>query len=95
MITARIWKAIGLTGLELQVNTLGTADERSAYRDKLVAYLEKHRDQLDEDSLRRLASNPLRILDSKNPDMQELIKAVVMSTPFQKRRGDEGEVLEN
>jgi len=73
LITARIWKSIGLEGLELQINTLGTAQERSAYRDKLVAYLEQYQDQLDEDSQRRLGSNPLRILDSKNPDMQEII----------------------
>jgi len=73
LITARIWKSIGLEGLELQINTLGTAEERRAYRDKLVAYLEQYQDQLDEDSQRRLGSNPLRILDSKNPDMQEII----------------------
>ena len=74
LITARIWKAIGLTGLELQINTLGTADERIAYRDRLVEYLSAHKEQLDEDSLRRLGSNPLRILDSKNPQMQGLIE---------------------
>ena len=73
LITARIWKSIGLEGLELQINTLGTAEERRAYRDELVAYLEQYQDQLDEDSQRRLGSNPLRILDSKNPDMQEII----------------------
>ncbi len=73
LITARIWKSIGLDGLELQINTLGTPEERSAYRDKLVTYLEQHHDRLDEDSQRRLATNPLRILDSKNPDMQEII----------------------
>lgn len=73
LITARIWKAIGLQDLELQINTLGTSEERKAYRDKLVAYLEQFQDQLDEDSQRRLGSNPLRILDSKNPAMQEII----------------------
>lgn len=73
LITARIWKSIGLDGLELQINTLGTSEERKAYRDKLVAYLEQHQDQLDEDSQRRLDTNPLRILDSKNPDMQRII----------------------
>ena len=73
LITARIWNAIGLDGLELQINTLGTSDERKAYRDKLVAYLEQFQDQLDEDSQRRLGTNPLRILDSKNPAMQEII----------------------
>jgi len=73
LITARIWNAIGLDGLELQINTLGTSDERKAYRDKLVDYLEQFQDQLDEDSQRRLGTNPLRILDSKNPAMQEII----------------------
>lgn len=73
LITARIWKAIGLTGLELQINTLGTSQERAAYRVKLVEYLNAHRQQLDDDSLNRLDTNPLRILDSKNPDMKDLI----------------------
>jgi len=73
LITARIWNAIGLDDLELQINTLGTSDERKAYRDKLVDYLEQFQDQLDEDSQRRLGTNPLRILDSKNPAMQEII----------------------
>jgi len=75
LITARIWQAIGLTDLELQINTLGTSAERAVYRDKLVAYLEQHKSALDEDSLRRLGTNPLRILDSKNPDMREIIEA--------------------
>jgi histidyl-tRNA synthetase len=73
LITARIWKSIGLDDLELQINTLGTSEERMAYRHKLVSYLEQYQDQLDEDSQRRLGSNPLRILDSKNPQMQEII----------------------
>lgn len=73
LITARLWQALGLDGLELQLNTLGTAEERASYRDRLVAYLGEHREQLDEDSLRRLETNPLRILDSKNPAMAELI----------------------
>ncbi len=72
LITQRIWKAIGLDGLELQLNTLGTLEERTAYREVLVSYFRQHLDQLDEDSLRRLESNPLRILDSKNPDLKEL-----------------------
>ena len=72
LITQRIWKALGLDGLELQLNTLGTLEERTAYREVLVSYFRQHLDQLDEDSLRRLESNPLRILDSKNPDLKEL-----------------------
>jgi histidyl-tRNA synthetase len=73
LITARIWREMGLDGLELQINSLGTSEERVIYRDKLVAYLSAHQEKLDEDSLRRLNSNPLRILDSKNPEMRELI----------------------
>ena len=73
LISARIWKALGLNGLELQINTLGTAEERSVYRDKLIEYFSGFMDKLDEDSQRRLSSNPLRILDSKNPEMKEII----------------------
>ena len=74
-ICARLWKTLGLKDIKLQINTLGTAAERVAYRDHLVDYLSAHMDVLDEDSIRRLQSNPLRILDSKNPAMQELIEA--------------------
>lgn len=75
MMTARLWRVLGLEGLQLQINTLGSAEARAAYRDKLVAYMEAHQDKLDEDSQRRLHTNPLRILDSKNRDMQALISA--------------------
>ena len=75
LISNRIWKELGLDGLELQINTLGTTEERAVYRDKLAAYLSANKDQLDEDSQRRLESNPLRILDSKNADMRDLIAA--------------------
>jgi histidyl-tRNA synthetase len=74
-ICARIWKALGLQDIELQINTLGTSVERAAYRQHLVEYLSAHMELLDEDSLRRLDTNPLRILDSKNPAMQELIES--------------------
>jgi histidyl-tRNA synthetase len=73
LITARLWKEIGLEGLELQLNTLGTADERVRYREQLVAYFRDHYEALDEDSRRRLESNPLRILDTKNPQMAEVV----------------------
>ena len=73
LVTARLWQALGIPGLELQLNSLGSPEERSAYRDLLVEFFRGNRDQLDEDSLRRLESNPLRILDSKNPEMQDLI----------------------
>ncbi|MDF2691488.1 MAG: histidyl-tRNA synthetase [Gammaproteobacteria bacterium] len=72
---ARLWKKIGLSPyVKLQINSLGTLASRMAYRDKLVAYFSTHQWQLDEDSQRRLHSNPLRILDSKNPAMRELIE---------------------
>ncbi len=75
LMSARLWQHLGLEGLELQVNSLGTAEARAVYRDKLVAYFNQHREQLDADSLRRLESNPLRILDTKNPDMGALVEA--------------------
>jgi histidyl-tRNA synthetase len=75
LMTARIWKKIGLTGVTLQINSLGSTEARLAYRDVLVDYFKANYQQLDEDSKRRLDSNPLRILDSKNPDMQALNEA--------------------
>lgn len=73
VLTARLWDQLGLENLELQINSLGSQEARAAYRDLLVAYLSDHKDQLDEDSLRRLESNPLRILDTKNPDMKSVV----------------------
>ncbi|MGB5737105.1 MAG: histidine--tRNA ligase [Thiohalocapsa sp.] len=73
LLTRQFWRALGLDNLRLELNSLGDADERARYRDALVAYLEAHRDQLDGDSEKRLTTNPLRVLDSKNPDMQALI----------------------
>jgi histidyl-tRNA synthetase len=73
MMIARLWRELDVEGLELHLNTLGTLEARTAYRDVLVHYLEQRRDALDEDSLRRLYKNPLRVLDSKNPDMAEII----------------------
>ncbi|WP_330110109.1 histidine--tRNA ligase [Methylophaga thalassica] len=72
MLTARLWKALGLKGVTLQINSLGSTEARLAYREVLIAYFEQHQSELDEDSQRRLHSNPLRILDSKNPQMQAL-----------------------
>lgn len=74
-MTARLFEQLGMTDLELQINSLGTSASRAVYREVLVDYFNAHKDQLDEDSQRRLGSNPLRILDSKNPDMQVLIEA--------------------
>ncbi len=76
MMSARLWKYLGIVdSVSLELNSLGSAESRRAYRDILVAYFNEHREQLDSDSLRRLGTNPLRILDSKNPDMQALIEA--------------------
>src|SRR3569623_862346 len=75
LLTQRLWRRLGLEGLVLQLNSLGTPAVRAAYREQLVAYFSAHRDALDDDSRRRLESNPLRILDSKSPDMTALIAA--------------------
>ncbi len=74
-MTARLWKRLGLSGIELQLNTLGTSEDRARHRARLIHYLEQHQELLDEDARRRLHTNPLRILDTKNPAMQELVAA--------------------
>jgi len=74
IMTARLWRELGISEhVKLQLNSLGSAASRAAYRDALVAYLSERREQLDEDSQRRLERNPLRILDSKNAQTQELL----------------------
>lgn len=74
LLSARFWKAFGIEKhVKLQVNTLGSNEARAAYRDTLVEFLKAREDQLDEDSRRRLETNPLRVLDSKNPDVQAAI----------------------
>lgn len=73
LMGARLWDDLGLDGIRLEINSLGQSEERAQYRANLIAYFEKYRDALDEDARRRLYTNPLRILDSKNPDMQALI----------------------
>jgi histidyl-tRNA synthetase len=77
MMSARLWRMLQLKDVRLELNTLGSNEARVKYRDILVDYLNAHRDQLDEDSLRRLDTNPLRILDSKNPEL----KAVISDAP--------------
>ena len=74
VMSARLWKLLKLEDIRLELNTLGSNEARATYRTVLVDYLYANRDRLDEDSLRRLDSNPLRILDSKNPEMAPLIK---------------------
>jgi histidyl-tRNA synthetase len=73
VMIARLWRMLGLERVRLQVNSLGTPESRAAYREMLVAYFRGHEAALDADSRRRLGGNPLRILDSKNPDMQGII----------------------
>ncbi len=79
-ISARLWRMLGISDVRLSVNSLGTPDSRRQYRALLVQYFERHRGALDADSLRRLESNPMRILDSKNPALQELISAAPLLT---------------
>lgn len=74
LLTHRLWQQLGIRDkVELQLNSLGTVEERLQYREHLVAYFSQYSDQLDADSQRRLHTNPLRILDSKNPEMQTII----------------------
>ena len=73
ILCKRLWQKLDLPDVRLEINTLGTAGERKIYRDELVTYLKKHFKNLDEDSKQRLELNPLRVLDSKNPDMQAII----------------------
>ncbi len=83
LLTVRLWQRLGiLEQLELQLNSLGTTEERLVYREQLVEYFSRHSEQLDEDSQRRLTSNPLRILDSKNPKMQTLIEQAPILMDF-------------
>src|ERR1700761_2691191 len=79
-LTARLWKTLGIERVRLQINSLGTPEARRVYRELLVAYFLTHENRLDADSRRRLEGNPLRILDSKNPEMQELVAGVPLLT---------------
>ncbi len=79
-LSARLWERLGIGGLKLEINSLGTPESRRAYRALLLDYLHAHEGQLDADSQRRLAGNPLRVLDSKNPQMQELIRGAPLLT---------------
>lgn len=78
LMNARLWRDLGLIeDVRLELNSIGTSESRGAYREKLVAYLEKYRDDLDEDSQRRLSTNPMRILDSKS----EITQAILVDAP--------------
>jgi histidyl-tRNA synthetase len=74
MMTARMWSRLGIGNVTLNLNSLGTPESRRGYRAKLVEYFARHETSLDEDSRRRLGGNPLRILDSRNPAMQEIVR---------------------
>ena len=74
LMCARLWDDLGLRDIKLQLNSIGSPDERAQHRNELVAYLHKHEGALDEDGKRRMHTNPLRVLDSKNPLMQPLIE---------------------
>jgi histidyl-tRNA synthetase len=79
-LSARLWGRLGITGLKLQINSLGTPDSRREYRARLLEYLRAHAARLDPDSQRRLDGNPLRVLDSKHPEMQEVIRGAPLLT---------------
>lgn len=82
IMCARFWRELGLDGLQLEINTLGTPESRQQYRRVLTDYFRDHKDKLDEDSRRRLDSNPLRILDSKNKELRGLIEAAPVMTDY-------------
>lgn len=82
VMTARLWKRLGITDIELEINSLGQGDERAAHRAALITHLEQYKDILDEDGLRRLYTNPLRVLDTKNPALQAMADAAPKLSDF-------------
>jgi histidyl-tRNA synthetase len=74
IMSARMWQRLGISRVSLEINSLGLAESRAQHREELVNYFSAVKSRLDDDSIRRLAKNPLRILDSKNPDLQDLIE---------------------
>lgn len=83
LLTANLWKTLKIDSVvKLQINSLGTSTDRAHYREKLVSYLMTHRDDLDEDSQRRLETNPMRILDSKNPEVQKIVDGAPQLNDF-------------
>jgi len=81
-LSARLWRELGLSSVRLELNTIGTAESRQKYKQVLVEHFSRHRELLDEDSARRLERNPLRILDSKNPALRELIDAAPLLSSY-------------
>jgi histidyl-tRNA synthetase len=82
IMCARMWRALGISRLTLEINSLGTPESRASYRGALVEYFSSVKSKLDDDSIRRLEQNPLRILDSKNPDMQAIVAAAPLMLDF-------------
>ena len=82
LMCARLWDDLGLEDVKLEINSLGSSEERAAHRAALITYLEAHKDSLDEDGQRRLYTNPLRILDTKNPDLQGIVEAAPKLADF-------------
>jgi histidyl-tRNA synthetase len=82
IMSARMWRRLGIDRIRLEINSLGTPDARASYREALVAYFTGVKSRLDEDSIRRLEQNPLRILDSKNPEMQPVIEGAPLMLDY-------------
>ena len=82
LMTSRIWKALKVDAIKLEINSLGTPTSRQAYRKVLIEYFSDHKSDLDEDSTKRLDTNPMRILDSKNPEMGNLISNAPLITDY-------------
>ena len=82
IMCSRMWRQLGISRLELEINSLGTPQARARYRETLVEYFSGVKSQLDQDSIRRLEQNPLRILDSKNPEMASIIEAAPVMLDF-------------
>lgn len=75
LLAAQLWKELGISDVRLELNSLGQPDERKAHREALIAYFEQHTDVMDDEAKRRMHSNPLRVLDTKNPAMQDMVNA--------------------
>lgn len=75
LLAAQLWKELGIDGVRLELNSLGQPEERKAHRAALIAYFEQHTEVMDEEAKRRMYSNPLRVLDTKNPAMQDMVNA--------------------
>ncbi len=82
LLTRRLWTGLGITGLRLEINSLGLPEERAGFREALTAYLRRHHEALDEDSQRRLEQNPLRVLDSKNPALAGILAGAPVLADF-------------